>query len=139
MKYLEFNHDAHARSCKRDDFWGQIRRTVNGVAVDEEQIKLVVDTIIKAIKLNKKDTVLDLCCGNGVHSRVSQSGCNIIGIDNSEYLILVAKEFFENVPKLFFHSSKIKDFMQNSQISTSSINKILCYGSISYLDSSIIR
>ena len=62
MKYLEFNHDAHARSCKRDDFWGQIRRTVNGVAVDEEQIKLVVDTIIKAIKLNKKDTVLDLCC-----------------------------------------------------------------------------
>ena len=27
--------------------------------------------------------------------------------------------------------------MQNSQIGTSSINKILCYGSISYLDSSM--
>ena len=71
MKYLEFNHDEHARSCKRDDFWGQIRRTVNGVPVDEEQIKLVVETIIKELKLNAKDTVLDLCCGNGAPHRES--------------------------------------------------------------------
>ena len=49
MKYLEFNHDEHARSCKMDDFWGQIRRTVNGVPVDEVQIKLVVETIIKEL------------------------------------------------------------------------------------------
>ena len=67
-----------------------------------------------------------------------QNGCNIIGIDNSEYLISVAKEFFENVPTLVFHKTEIKDFMQ-MQIRSSTINKILCYGSISYLDSSTIR
>ncbi len=138
--YIEFNHDEHARSCERDDFWGQIRRTVNGVAVDEDQIKLIIDSIVKAMKLNVNDTILDICCGNGaLSSRVSQNVCNIIGIDNSEYLISVAKEYFENVPTLVFHKSEIKDFMQNAQIGMSNINKILCYGSISYLNSSIIR
>lgn len=140
MNYLKFNHDKHAKTCKRDDFWVQIRRTVNSTAITQEQIKLVVDTIVKATELNTEDTVLALCCGNvAVSSRVSQNCCYISVIYNSEYLISTAKELFKNISKLVFHKAGIKDFIQNAQISRSNVNKILCYGSTSCLNSSIIR
>ena len=114
ISYTDFNHDEYARSRPRNDFWGQIRRTVRGIPVDETQIELIVETIDTALNLNSNDTVLDLCCGNGaLSSRISQKISGLIGVDSSEYLISIAKEYFEKIPKTVFSKSEIKEFLDD--------------------------
>jgi len=36
------DYDSHARTRPRDDFWGQVRRTVHGQPVTEAQVGMIV-------------------------------------------------------------------------------------------------
>ena len=93
--YQKFDYDENARTRAADDFWGQVKRTVHGVPVSDEQIKMIVDTIRSALDLKPDDTLLDIACGNGALSHLlfdSCSGC--LGVDLSEHLISVAKANF---------------------------------------------
>jgi SAM-dependent methyltransferase len=74
------------------DLFRQVGRTVTGAPEPEGQIEILVDSIAERLKLNKKDVVLDLCCGNGlVTARLSALCGAIIGVDYSSELIQVAK------------------------------------------------
>lgn len=133
IPYNEFNHDEFARTRPRNDFLGQIRRTVNGEPVSEEQMQLIVDAIISRLKLNKEDKVLDLACGNGVLSKRLFDQCaELNGVDLSSFLISVAQEYFQDLPYYKFIQSDIVDFLSNDS-EPLKFNKALCYGSFSYL------
>ncbi len=81
--YRKFDHDAYARSREADDFWGQIRRTVQGVPVSDDQIALIVDTIREALRLGPDDTLLDIACGNGALSQLLFGSCaRYLGVDD---------------------------------------------------------
>lgn len=59
----------------------------------ESQTKSDVNFIIKALKLNKKDRILDLACGHGRHIiELKRRGLNVEGLDNSAYLLDQAKK-----------------------------------------------
>ena len=64
------------------DFLRQVGKTVNGVPVAWEEVDLIVEALRSGLQLNASDTVLDLCCGNGLITRRVAGACGtIIGVD----------------------------------------------------------
>lgn len=130
--YMKFDHDEYAKSRAPDDFWGQVRRTVNGVPVSDDQIKLIVDTIRSALNLKPDDTLLDIACGNGALSHLLFDSCTgYLGVDLSEHLISVAKANFEALPHYQFMQQGAAEYVR-SESRPERFSKVLCYGSFSY-------
>jgi cyclopropane fatty-acyl-phospholipid synthase-like methyltransferase len=131
--YENFDHDEFSRSKPRDDFLGQIRRTVNGHPVSEEQMELIENSLVLGLQLSKEDKILDLACGNGILSKRLFEKCSgLHGVDLSAFLISVAQEYFQNMPRYKFSQSDIVDFLRNDS-ECLEFNKVICYGSFSYL------
>lgn len=123
----------HPLTCARDDFWGQVKRTVNGKPVSEEQIRMIVDAGLKGLNLAPQDRLLDLCCGNGALSRYFFAACESgLGVDYSEPLIEVARENFEQAPDFVFQLADVVEYAQ-AEPAPERFTKALCYGSFQYL------
>lgn len=130
--YLKFDHDAYARTRSPDDFWGQIRRTIRGEPVSDDQIKMIVDTILSALDLKPNDTLLDLACGNGALSHLLFGSCSgFLGVDMSEHLISIAKANFEAAPAYQFIQQGVAEYVC-AESRPERFSKVLCYGSFSY-------
>ncbi|MBE0627422.1 MAG: class I SAM-dependent methyltransferase [Burkholderiales bacterium] len=131
-RYQKFNFDEYARSCSPDDFLGQTRRTVNGVPVSDEQIKLILNAIRSALDLKPNDTLLDIACGNGALSHYLFDSCaGYCGVDLSEYLISVAKKNFEVLPNYRFVQRGAAEYVR-LEPQPEQFTKVLCYGSFQY-------
>lgn len=130
--YLRFDHDEYAKTRAPDDLWGQVRRTVQGVPVSDEQIKMIVDTIRSALDIKQDDTLLDIACGNGALSqRLFDSCSEYLGIDLSGHLISVAKANFEALPHYQFLQQGAAEYVR-SEYMPARFSKVLCYGSFPY-------
>lgn len=113
------------------DFWRQIKRTVNGEPVSEEQIAMIVQAIDEALLLGPDDRLLDLACGNGALSQYFFGKCeDFLGVDISAVLIEVAQRYFER-PGRKFLLSDVADYILN-ECQPEHFTKVLCYGSFSY-------
>lgn len=129
-------YDDFARTKSPKDYWGQIKRTVNGEPVSEDQIDLIVNTIKKNLRLKptKLDNLLDLGCGNGALSfRLFDCLRYFYGVDYSEYLIEVAKRDFEKKPNYEFGNFEAQSFLLDCE-DPLIYNKALCYGTFSYFN-----
>lgn len=72
----------------------QVGKTINGADVSEEQIRLITESIKTRCKLVKNDTVLDLCCGNGLlTTQIANAVRSVVGVDFSPGLIATAKQY----------------------------------------------
>lgn len=132
LPYKKFDHDEFARTRAPDDFWGQIRRTVNGKPVSDEQINMIVDAVVARLDLKADDTLLDLACGNGALSRLFFGRCTeYLGVDFSEYLISVAKKHFEVPPRHRFELHDAAEYVR-LEPRPERFTKALCYGSFAY-------
>jgi cyclopropane fatty-acyl-phospholipid synthase-like methyltransferase len=128
----KFDHDLHARTKDEADFWGQIRRTVNGKAVDETQITMIIDRIYEKLALKQDDVLLDLACGNGaLSSRLFDSLKGYHGVDFSARLIEVASKYFAAPPQYAFTNSGASEYI-DEETDPDRYSKVLCYGSFSY-------
>ena len=126
------NYDTHAKSRPRTDFWGQVRRTVQGRPVPEMQIDLIVAAVIASLGLGPDDMLLDLACGNGALSdRLFERCAGGVGVDASEYLIGVAQEYFA-APSRQYVMADVADWVDTAA-DPSRFTKAVCYGSFSYL------
>ena len=63
--HLFFDHDQYARQFDENEFWKQVKRTVNGKSVSEEDINLITTKIFESLELKISDKLLDIGCGNG--------------------------------------------------------------------------
>tara|TARA_B110000971_G_scaffold130497_1_gene133429 strand:+ start:1174 stop:1869 length:696 start_codon:yes stop_codon:yes gene_type:complete len=124
----------HPKTCAPDDYWGQVKRTVNGVPVSQDQIDMIVDAVVVGLELTEEDTLLDLCCGNGALSTLFFKFCNGgLGVDFSEHLISVAIENFIDSPAVSYELHDVVDFCKNP-VGLDKFSKMVCYGSFSYLE-----
>jgi len=129
----EYLHKEYPKTCAVDDFWGQVKRTVNGVPVSQDQIDKIVYAIQTGLSLNKEDVLLDVGCGNGALSRYFFSDCSgFLGVDFSEYLISVAKANFEKQPQFEFMDSDAVSYI-DWEPEPIRFTKALCYGCFTYL------
>lgn len=130
--YQKFDHNEYAKTRASDDFWGQIRRTIQGRPVSDEQIQMIVDTIKSNLDLQPDDILLDLACGNGALSHLLFDSCTeYLGVDLSEYLISVAKKNFESLPHYRFTTQGAEEYVR-LESQPERFTKVLCYGSFQY-------
>lgn len=130
--YVKLQYKELSKQYDPKDFWGQVKRTVDGKPVDQDQIDLIGRTVKECLRLKKKDRVLDIGCGNGALSSVFFNSIEyLVGVDYSEYLISVAKENFENKPNFTFHLGDASRFVVGFK-NKETITKALCYGTFQY-------
>lgn len=124
----------HPKTCDPNDFWGQVKRTVNGIPVSQDQIDMIVDAVVTGLDLNQNDFLLDLCCGNGALSSLFFKHCSGgIGVDFSEYLITISNKYFADPPSQTFILQDAIAFCENP-VSPHQFTKLVCYGSFSYIE-----
>jgi cyclopropane fatty-acyl-phospholipid synthase-like methyltransferase len=130
----DFIHKEYPKNCDPNDFWGQVKRTVNGKPISQEQIDMIVETINNNLKFKKNDVMLDIGCGNGALSTLFfDKISSFVGIDFSEYLISIAKKNFEFSPNFEFFLGDALEFILNLE-RTERFTKALCYGVFSYFE-----
>lgn len=123
-----------AKTRDPQDFWGQVRRTVGGKPISQDQIDLIVEGIAGGLQLSGEDRVLDLCCGNGALSRLVFARCaGGLGVDVAESLIGIAKKNFEAPGR--------EEYLQQDAIAfvgafpePERFDKALWYASLQYFD-----
>lgn len=85
----------------------QVGKTINGQDISETQIKLIVENIANILRLNANDSVVDLCCGNGLITRqLAPRVKEVVGVDFSQGLIETAK-IFNSFPNIKYINSDV--------------------------------
>lgn len=129
----DYIHKEFPKSCDPDDFFSQVKRTVNGKPVGKRQINMIMDSICIGLNLNEQDALFDLGCGNGALSALMFHKINsYFGIDFSEYLVEVAKKNFEK-SNYAFQCAEANEFLINETLNKE-YTKGLCYGVFSYFE-----
>lgn len=124
-------HKEYPKTLREDDFWGQVRRTVNGQPVGEEQIGMIVDAVTAGLDLVPQDTLLDICCGNGaLTDRIFAHCKGGTGVDFSEYLVGIAQKYFEKKPNRSYVAKDAEEFLR-AATETGQYTKALIYGAFS--------
>ena len=122
-----------SKQCDPNDFMGQVKRTVNGKPVSEDQIKMIVESIEAGLKLEKEDILFDLGCGNGALSVLLFDKIKkYVGVDFSEYLIEIAQTHFEK-QNFSFSYAEASEYLRNEKVNDQ-FTKGLCYGTFSYFE-----
>lgn len=130
--YPKHDYDEYPKTLPADDFWGQVRRTVNGESVDGKQIGMIVNAVRAGLAFKPSDGLLDIACGNGALSKEFFDNVEcFLGIDSSEYLISVAKANFAIPPNFLFERIDVRSFL-SSERQFPELSKAMCYGSFSY-------
>ena len=131
-------YEEHAKTCAPDDYWGQIKRTINGRPIAQQQIDMIVDAIRTRLELRGDDRLLDLCCGNGALTTLLSPYCrDVTGVDLSPYLIGVAKRVFEKIPTQRYLLADAGDFVATHE-DTEPFTVVLCYGSFMFLGEQVL-
>ncbi len=126
-------HKVFPKQFERDDFWSQIKRTVNGKPVSEEDIELIVSQICDQLALAPGDHLLDLGCGNAaLASRVFDRVARYTGVDFSSYLLEIATEYFSPDESVRYVEADAADYVKCCD-QPEDFDKALCYGCMSYL------
>jgi len=126
--YLEY-----PRTRAGDDYWGQIKRTVGGQPVGEDQIQMIVDSVLSGLQIEPDDVLLDFCCGNGaLTDRIFARCRGGLGVDFSPPLIEVAKRDFERPGERNYRLQDATEFAETT-VEVEGFTKALCYGSFPYL------
>ncbi|GLQ93200.1 class I SAM-dependent methyltransferase [Dyella acidisoli] len=132
MNFPKSDYKEYPKTLPPDDFWGQVRRTVHGKPIPENQIQLIVEAIKSGLDFCNNDCLLDIACGNGALSQLLfHDIAEFLGVDNSEYLISVALANFGKPPEFNFSLSDAAEYIQTEQ-NPDRFTKALCYGSFSY-------
>jgi len=133
MTLKDHLHKEFPKTCAPDDFFGQVKRTINGKPVPQEQIDMIIAAIGNNLNLKEDDVLLDICAGNGALVQGFFSGIKAyLGVDFSEYLIGVAKNNFEKLPDFRFIVSDALEYSVNEK-QPENFTKALCYGAFQYL------
>ena len=131
-------YEQYPKTLARDDFWGQVRRTVMGRRITEEEVSSLVDHLRELLELRPRDVLLDLGCGNGALSARLFDGCaGYAGVDLSTYLIEIAKAYFERPPSHVFFHGDAAEFAASVE-RPESFTKVLCYGTFQYLPAAAV-
>jgi cyclopropane fatty-acyl-phospholipid synthase-like methyltransferase len=137
MNASEFDYTERPKQFGREEFWQQVRRTLNGKPIEEAQIQLIVDQIVGALELCPGDSVLDIGCGNGALSvRLEPHVGRLVGVDYSDYLIGVAREYFQS-ERVSFEIGRIEEMIGGQHYD--GFDKALLYGVSSYLGDDLLE
>jgi ubiquinone/menaquinone biosynthesis C-methylase UbiE len=118
----------HARTTKPDTLQYQVLRTINKQPITDEEFQAILMDIEEKLAVHKDDTVLDLCCGNGLITTHLASKCQkIVGVDFAHDLI--SQIDLNKHPNI----STIIEDVRKVQFEKDVFDKIIIYAGIQYL------
>lgn len=81
----------------------------------DKQLQIDVDFLISALRLSKKDKILDVACGNGRHTiELNKCGFNVDGLDFSSHLLGLAKKASQQAGlRINFYKQNINNINHN--------------------------
>ena len=109
----------------------QVERTVDGNEMSQAQLDLAINAVIQALGLRCSDRVVDLCCGNGLITKViARQVEKVVAVDFSEKLVDYARKFnwSQNIEYIVSDVTKLPSKFYEAS------NKIYIRDSISCLD-----
>ena len=56
----DYDHKEFPKKVDAKDFWGQVKRTINGQALTQKQIDLIVEAVCNGLLFSKTDNLLDI-------------------------------------------------------------------------------
>jgi SAM-dependent methyltransferase len=131
-QFPKWDYKEYPKTLPPDDLWGQVRRTVYGKPVPEDQIQMMVDAILTGLALESADVLLDVGCGNAaLASRLFPYCDQCLGVDFSEYLISVANSRFASSRHSFLCQDVVEYAAQED--APLRFDKALCFGMFGYL------
>lgn len=134
-EYPKWDYKDYPKSLPPDDLWGQVRRTVYGKPVTEDQIQMIVDAVERGLRPSQSDYILDIGCGNGaLTARFFDSCDRWLGVDPSEYLISIAQQRFNRRSVAFACFDAVT--YAKTETDPTRFSKALCYGVFAYLSDS---
>jgi len=104
--------------------WSNVAKWYDGLIEDSEnyQKDLILPNLIRLMNINKDDNILDVACGQGFFVReFSKISKNVIGVDISKELIIMAKEHSINNEKYLVSPSHNLSFFESDSIDKISI------------------
>ena len=111
---------------KGADVFGQVQRK------DLKSTLLTVNHIVRVLDIKPSDAVLDVCCGNGIITQQIARKCDsIVGVDQSENLLYVAKRDYNEMNCLYVNCSALE---MNQFVKPHSFDKIYLQFSMQYFD-----
>ena len=131
-QFPKWDYKEYPKTLPPDDLWGQVRRTVYGKPISEEQIQLIVAAIVEGLDLGPATILLDVGCGNAaLTARLFDHFDQCLGVDSSEYLISVANDRFASSRHTFICRDAVEYAAQ--EVEPLRFDKALCFGMFSYL------
>ena len=131
-EFPKWDYKEYPKTLPPDDLWGQVRRTVYGKPVAEDQIKMMVDAIVAGLELQSTSVLLDIGCGNAALAARLFPYCErCVGVDFSEYLISVANTRFSSSRHAFIYQDALDYVAQEPD--PLRFDKVLCFAVFSYL------
>lgn len=103
-----------------ESFFEQVGKTVKRKPISEEQLKEIISGIISNLDLKPEDSVLDLCCGNGLITKSISGYCaSITGLDYSERLIEIATKHNggSNIEYIYGDVNNLEAFLKGKNFS----------------------
>ena len=77
----------------KTDFFRQVGKTYQGKPITAQILGEIIENIKTKLQLVPEDILLDLCCGNGLISKIIAADCKkMVAVDYSVPLIEIAKE-----------------------------------------------
>lgn len=113
----------------RNSLCKQVGKTVSGSEINQKQLDYITESITGSLHVGNTDTVIDLCCGNGLITRnVAGHAREITGIDFSKGLIKMAKttSYAENIIYI------VSDVLQVSPVYLENVKKFYMYEAIQH-------
>ena len=93
MGWLSRYYDRRVASGAQTDLLWQVGHTEGGQPITQSQFNAMAERIRAELDLQPHDRLLDLCCGNGVFTRVlAEHVQTAVGVDFSPALIAVAQQ-----------------------------------------------
>lgn len=133
-EFPKWDYQEYPKTLRRDDFWGQVRRTILGREISEDEVHCIVEQIRSMLELRSSDVLVDLGCGNGALSVRLFDGCaGYTGVDLSSYLIEIAREFFERSPTHVFVVGDLLSYVLETA-DPGQFTKAMSYATIQYLE-----
>ena len=118
----------YGKGAEGQDEQTQVLRTLNKQPISKELWEFTLGCIERAIESNADDSLLELCCGNGLISRhLSPNIKSITAVDISRELIKsIDKQEYKNIEPMVSDVRDL-DFTKNS------FSKVIMYAGIQYL------
>jgi len=110
----------------------QVGHTIKGAPVPDWLFQLKVSEILRHLDLQSNDTVLDLCCGNGVITKELAYFCKrVVGVDYSLPLLEIANREHQ-AGNISYRHSDILNLDNMSQVISEPFSKVLIHGGLQY-------